>query len=109
VIELKCNTILEGKFDVLTVIPTADDAIQFWKLVPYNSFLNIRKFVQRYICHSVSAYFCEQAFSLMEQIKDEQRPQHMDCNCKNMVILTATVLQPVIDKLAGVKQRQRTQ
>jgi hypothetical protein len=30
-IELKCNTVLNGKFKELSVIPTADDAIQLWK------------------------------------------------------------------------------
>jgi hypothetical protein len=30
----------------------------------------------------------------------------MDCNLKNLTILTGTKLQPDIDRLAGVKQRK---
>jgi hypothetical protein len=48
VIELKCNTILKAKFEELPVIPTAGDALQFWKSLPYENFTNLRKFVYVY-------------------------------------------------------------
>jgi hypothetical protein len=51
-------------------------------------------------------YLCKQAFSSVKQIKDKQWSQFMDCNFKNLVILTKTKLQPNIHKLAGVRQRQ---
>jgi hypothetical protein len=52
VTELKCK----WKFEELPVIPTADDTIQFWKLLLYENFPNLRKCVQQCICHFASTY-----------------------------------------------------
>jgi hypothetical protein len=49
---LKCKQ----KFEELPVIPTADDTIKFWKLLPYENFPNLRKSVQQCICHFASIY-----------------------------------------------------
>jgi hypothetical protein len=46
VTELKYNTILKGKLGELPKIPIADATVYFWKLLPCENVLNMRKFVQ---------------------------------------------------------------
>jgi hypothetical protein len=49
VIHLKPNTILKAKFQELPTISTADDATQFWKFLPYENVLYLRKFSRSHI------------------------------------------------------------
>jgi hypothetical protein len=65
-------------------------------------------YIYIYICCFVDTYPSEQAFSSMKQIKDKQWSCLTDCNLKNLGSLATTKLQPGVDKLAGVKQRQKT-
>jgi hypothetical protein len=99
--ELKCNTILKVKFEELPAIPTADDAAQFWKLLPCKNCPNLRKSAQPRVSAVLSSTeHCQQAFSSMKQVMDKQQSQLLDCNLKNLAIV-ATKLQSAVDKLAG--------
>jgi hypothetical protein len=83
VTKLKCITILKGKYEELPVIPTADDTVQFWKLLPYENFLQEVCTMITDICHFSCTYLCEQTFSSVKQIKDKQWYQLTHCKFTN--------------------------
>ena len=108
IIDLKCNTVLKSRFAELPVIPTADDMISFWRLLPESEFGHLRSFAQRYVCRFGSTYRCEQSFSAMKLIKSKNRSRLTDPNLNGLMILATTNLQPDIDKLADNIQPQKS-
>lgn len=107
IIDLKCNSVLKSKFAELPVLPSADDMIAFWRILPANEFEHLRSFAQRYICRFGSTYRCEQSFSAMKLIKNKNRARLTDSNLNVLMILATTNLQPDIDKLASNLQSHK--
>jgi len=108
IIDLKCNSVLKSKFAELPVLPSADDMIAFWRILPANEFEHLRSFAQRYICRFGSTYRCEQSFSAMKLIKNKNRARLTDSNLNVLMILATTNLQPDIDKLASNLQSHKS-
>ena len=50
IIDLKCNSVLKGRLAELPVVPSANDMISFWRLLPANEFEHLRSFAERHIC-----------------------------------------------------------
>lgn len=101
IIDLKCNSVLKGRFAELPVVPSASDMISFWRLLPENDFEHLRSFAQRFVCRFGSTYRCEQSFSSMKLIKNKNRARLTDSNLNGLMILATTNLNPDIDKLAS--------
>lgn len=108
IIDLKCNSVFKSRFAELPVIPTADDMISFWCLLPESGFEHLRSFAQRYVCRFGSTYRCEQSFSAMKLIKSKNRSRLTDSNLNGLMILATTKLQPDIEKLASNIQPQNS-
>ena len=88
IIDLKCNSVLKSRFAELPVIPTADDMISFWRLLPESEFEHLRSFAQRYICRFGCTYRCEQSFSAMKLIKSKNSSRLTDSNLNGLMIQT---------------------
>lgn len=89
-------------------MPTAEDMISFWRMLPVEEFGNLRAFAQRYICRFASTYRCEQAFSSMTAIKNRNRSKLTDSHLNSLMLLATTELQPDIEKLIDDRQLQKS-
>ena len=108
VIDLKCNTVLKGRYAELSAIPSAADMISFWQLLPVTEFGYLCSFAQRFICRFGSTYRYEQTFCAMKLIKKRNRTSLTDTNLGGLMLLTATNLQPKVAKLSSSLQPQKS-
>ena len=107
-IELKANSVLNMKFDELSLLPSASKMIGFWQSLPCEHFPKMRKFVQSYACLFGTTYRREQLFSFMKMIKNKLRSRLSDSNLKKCLLLSVTNLTPNITGLVKAKRRQKS-
>lgn len=101
VIDVKCSSVLRSKFMEIPASPNSKDMIQFWSMLPAETFPHLRSFAQRYICRFGTTYRCEQSFSTMKLIKNKQRSRLTDDNLSALMTLAVTDMNPDIDRLAS--------
>lgn len=99
ILTLKCHTTLKVHFSEMPPVPTSENMIAFWSMLPDPQFKHLRLFAQRYICRFGSTYRCEQAFSAMKLIKSRNCSRLTDENLQNLLILTTSQVEPDIEKL----------
>lgn len=108
VIDVRCNTILKGRFYEMPAVPSAMDMISFWRLISPDRCPNLHTFALQYICRFGSTYRCEQTFSAMKLIKNRNRSCLTDHHLCDLLTLATSNLQPDIDKLVGSLQAQKS-
>jgi hypothetical protein len=105
IIDLKCNSVLKGIYYELSPIPSSDEMIRFWSMLPA-TLPGLRLFAQRFVCRFGSTYRCEQTFSSMKLIKSKQRSRLTDPNLCSLLVIGTTELTPNIPKLAAKHEAQ---
>jgi len=101
ILNLKCHTALKAHFSEMSPVPTYEEMVAFWGMLPDAQFKCLRLFAQRYICRFGSTYRCEQAFSAMKLIKTRNRARLKDDNLQSLMLLTTSQLEPDIAELAS--------
>ena len=108
VIDVRCDTVLKGRFYEMPAVPSAMDMISFWRLISPDRCPNLHTFALQYICRFGSTYRCEQTFSAMKLIKNRNRSCLTDHHLCDLLTLATSNLQPDIEKLVGSLQAQKS-
>ena len=106
VLDLKCNSILKNRFASLPDVPSSEDMISFWNMLPKSNFRHLRAFAQRFVCRFGSTY--KQTFSAMKITKNKYRSRLLDNNLISLLILATTDLKPNMKQLASNHQAHKS-
>lgn len=97
-IEFLCDSWLNQKFDKVPLN-------EFYKFVSSEKYPGIRKHAQKMLSLFGSTYICEQTFSIMNLNKNRLRERLSDSHLLDVLRISATQLQPDVDKLLRAKNQ----
>lgn len=100
---LKHNSMSKSRFYQLYAVHSGKEVIEFWCTLCWESFSNLRNFVQKYIYWCASTYICEPSFSVMKVIKNKQKWWLKNGNMQNF---TTTNLKLDSNSFAANKRQQ---
>jgi hypothetical protein len=92
VIDLQSNDILKDKFK-------EGNLIEFYKFLPSDQFLQLRKFAREFISAFGTTYICEKTFSKMKYTKSCYRSQLSDEHLNALLMIGTTHFEPQLDKI----------
>ncbi|XP_029647131.1 general transcription factor II-I repeat domain-containing protein 2-like [Octopus sinensis] len=98
VIDLQSNDILKDKYK-------EGNLIEFYKCLPSDQFLHLRRFACEFISVFGTTYLCEKTFSKMKYTKSCYRSQLSDEHLNALLVIGTTHFEPQLDKiLSEMKQ-----
>lgn len=101
VLELQSTIQLRIFFESFGPLPSEEELLQFWKILPIASFPHLRAFAQRMVCRFGTVFRCEQTFSLMKIIKGKYRARLTDDHLAALLRLATTEFAPDIPALTS--------
>ena len=105
-IDLIAGSVVNMKFDLLSSLSSASETINFWRPLPCEHFLELKKFAQSYACRFGITYRCEQASSSMKSIINKLSSQLSDSNVMKGVLRSVTNFTPNIADMLKEKKYQ---
>ena len=100
-IYLQNSAVLKARYEKLPVMATGQDLMDFWKAVPFTTFLELRSFIANFISRFRMTYWCEQAFSALKFVRSRYRTRLTHAHLEASMKLAVTDLQPGLEDLVN--------